>query len=685
MYYFKNKAFVIILYIFICLSSAFINSKLSYGVEPVEYSQGFQASSIIIGFDPSLPPYQFDDNGDYKGFFIDLISNISNDLNLDIKLIPLPLNECYDKLSLREIDGILGIRYSENDESSYGLQYSEALINSTISIAMSTIKSESIKASLGNNPVLIAVERNTAEHEFVKSIRRANYNLSFNQENIVELLYMKRADMVIGVRHSIEHILDYRKLSEYYTISNSFETPVSYYLALSSDKSNIINQINEQIKSYKVNGTYENIYNLWINDKMLEKQKKIEKNLYIMLLIVMSAVAMAILISAINLQLKKKVETKTQELSDANKTLEKSLSEIRNTNALKDLMFQSSPRSIIIFDNDACISAMNEQALKLCNLAEAPLKTRVDSIAPLDEMVSDYIPEVLNSGKQFLSIEYEYNISLAKRYYRYFIYPLFNDEKQLLGGIITIEDSTEERLFRDQFTERLKNKALIKLISGIAHEIRNPLTSIKTYAELIPRKKDNELFQKQISTVIPAEVERVDKLIENLIDYIRPKQKNITSFNLFSLIESCMMLFLPSFQKNNIKFTTNADSKIFIIADENQIKQVLINIVLNSIDAIDEEKNHSLNLDFDHIINISASIDTDNLFVCIKITDTGIGMSEDEIENAFELFYSTKQRGSGIGLPLSKQIIEENEGKILIQSQKHIGTEIDIFLKGEII
>ena len=245
---------------------------------------------------------------------------------------------------------------------------------------------------------------------------------------------------------------------------------------------------------------------------------------------------------------------------------------------------------------------------------------------------------------------------------------------KLSGGIITIEDITEEKLLKEQVIEKEKNRVLLRMISGIAHEIRNPLTSIKTYVELLPRKKDNEAFQNQISRVVPNEVERVNKLIENLIDYVKPKQKNIETFDVLSLVESCAILFLPTLNENQIELKIPVDEGLSMKADKDQI-----NMLLKAIDCIVESREQQLNMSY--TILIEAHREGETVKLCVS--DNGIGMTGDEVTLIFELFYTTKVKGSGIGMPLTKQMIEDNGGTITIQSQKFVGTQIDLSFRGE--
>lgn len=667
-----KKSWVVLVLILVSLFAPMVRSNAALSID-------YGASDRIrIAFDPSLPPYQFFEDGSYKGFNLDLIKTLSEDADLKLDLIPMPYNESVEKFKRKEIDGILGIRYSSQFEDQ--MEFSESLVNSTISIIALDENIEQYKNQLGIEPVLIAVERDSVEFEFVKNVKKANFNQAFSQQAVFELLIMNRADMMIGVRHVAEYLLDKYNIEHQYSISNSFETPVDYYIGVDLSKGEALQKLNASLRDLKLSGAYEEIYNTWINDKALENQRRIERNLMIMALIIISAFFIAAAAGYVNLQLKRKVNEKTHELSSANDSLERKIIEIRNATELKDLMFESSPRSITIVDRDGRVSTMNEPALALCGLSQIPVGEKVFALTPFDKMLEGNLENVLNEGESLMGKELDYSAAGRRWALRYFIYPLKDDAQQLRGAILTIEDYTQEKILREQIAEEEKNRALIQMISGIAHEIRNPLTSIKAYVELLPRKKDNEAFQKQLVQVVPNEVERVSRLIENLIDYVKPKSRNPQRVQVLELLESCVLLFRHTATSRGIDFNMSAPESLYITVDKDQIKQVVINLLLNAIDAINEKRENTQVAD-GHWIRLHASKDSGN--VKINIEDNGIGMTSGELANVFELFYTTKTKGSGIGLPLSKQIIEDNRGNIQIESNKQVGTTIALEFRSD--
>ena len=133
-----------------------------------------------------------------------------------------------------------------------------------------------------------------------------------------------------------------------------------------------------------------------------------------------------------------------------------------------------------------------------------------------------------------------------------------------------------------------KMQALGQLSAGIAHEIRNPLTSINTFIYLIPYKIQDEKFRKELVIITKKEINRMNELITQLIDYTKPVSGKPTMFLLDEILKEVLILFSNQFSKKRINIVKDVE-RTSVFADKNQIKQVLVNIILNSIEAVGED------------------------------------------------------------------------------------------------
>lgn len=212
-----------------------------------------------------------------------------------------------------------------------------------------------------------------------------------------------------------------------------------------------------------------------------------------------------------------------------------------------------------------------------------------------------------------------------------------------------------------------KMQALGVLSAGLAHELRNPLTSIKTFIDLIPLKIRDDNFRAELINIVPKELKRLDELVGSLLDYSKPRGARPEMVNLDEVITEIVTMFKKNLKEKNINLVRkNTDINLYV--DNSQLKQILINIVLNSVDAIEEEG----------IIEISGTEEDRKSIILIK--DNGKGIKEENLEKLFDPFYSSKDSGYGIGLSITDRLIRENRGSIKIESELGKGSSVIIKL-----
>lgn len=217
------------------------------------------------------------------------------------------------------------------------------------------------------------------------------------------------------------------------------------------------------------------------------------------------------------------------------------------------------------------------------------------------------------------------------------------------------------------------------LAAGIAHELRNPLTSIKTLSELVPLKRDNDRFIEEFKEIVPSEIARMDQLITDLLDYARPKVPEPREIDLVSLVENLERLVRPRSEGGKVTIGHRLEA-LWVYADPNQLKQILLNLILNSLDAIagmgKEEAGGEAGDARQGRIEITSALMGERGVVELVVADNGPGMTGDEAARAFEPFVTSKRGGYGLGLPMVEQLIRENNGTISVDSTPGVGTRI---------
>jgi len=221
-------------------------------------------------------------------------------------------------------------------------------------------------------------------------------------------------------------------------------------------------------------------------------------------------------------------------------------------------------------------------------------------------------------------------------------------------------------------TDRLRSLEIIA--GGFAHEIRNPLTSIKTFIQLAPERKDDREFMGTFSSVVAEDVHRIERLIQEILDYARYMEPKFTEEDLNDIVGSCLYFVDVKAESKSIAIEKDLDPDLpLVLADRQQIKQVLLNLFLNAMDAMDATGGRLI------VKTHRLTKSTGAAWVQIEVTDTGGGIPADNLEHIFDPFYTTKHEsgehvGTGLGLTIVHQIIQEHHGTIEVNSTAGMGT-----------
>lgn len=646
-----------------------------YGEDSIE-SLTIIPQTIRVAVDDKMPPLQYREDGKYKGFHIDVLEGIADFYHLNLQYLPMGLEKSIKALKDGEIDAILGVSYLAN--MSEDLMFTENILTSSVGLITDGEDLQARENSLELTNRIIALKRKTVEYDYLRNVRRVQYNTTSNQEDAFLLMLQERADSLMGDKIITEYLLQKYGVQENYHFISSYIIPVEYTIAVYKENHNLLYLLNNGIRQLKERGIYGKIYDTWFSKEELLVQKRLERLIRLFVICVLIFIGIFLLSIRWNKQLKSEVNRKTRELQEINKELEYQITETMNKNELINQILESSPRGMITVSKEGSIDSCNPRAMEMINLGKDPTGYHYKEIPILQEMLWDKIQEVTEKGKQFLSQEIEWKVEGGREHnIRYMVYPLKNYEQDITGIMISFEDNTAEKRLRAQLFVREKNKALSEIVAGIAHEIRNPLTSIKTFVELIPDKLHNKKFQRDITSYVPKEVDRVSQLIDNLIDYAKPRKPNKEVIEAKELIISCYRLYKPFIEKKGFNMELKVESGLKIEVDKSQIEQVIMNFILNGIEAMEEKSSQTKD---NYTLLLLAWREGKNVYIAVN--DEGIGMTEEEINLALNPFYTTKSKGTGLGLTLSKEFIEENGGQFMIESQKGKGTRMVMVFEG---
>jgi signal transduction histidine kinase len=234
----------------------------------------------------------------------------------------------------------------------------------------------------------------------------------------------------------------------------------------------------------------------------------------------------------------------------------------------------------------------------------------------------------------------------------------------------TAIDITKEKMNEIKIQNMEKLSIIGKLAAGIAHEIRNPLTSLIGFTQIIKESNNNPNVEPYLEIMI-NELERINQIVNEFMLIAKPHESmEIRKIDINILVSNVIKFMEPQSNLKSIMIDSFFDSEVTAYCDPDQIKQVLINVIQNAIEAT---------TDINAKVEISLkNIDTENYLIRIK--DMGSGIPEERQKNLFEPFYTTKEKGTGLGLMVCKRIIEIHKGSIDIRSNHDEGTVVDIIL-----
>jgi signal transduction histidine kinase len=246
-----------------------------------------------------------------------------------------------------------------------------------------------------------------------------------------------------------------------------------------------------------------------------------------------------------------------------------------------------------------------------------------------------------------------------------------------LDSLLICEDLRQSQTLMRR-TDRLRS--LETIAGGFAHEIRNPLTSIKTFIQLAPERKDDDEFIRDFSRIVLDDVYRIERLIQEILDYARYMEPKLTEEDVNEIVSSCLYFIEVKARYREIKIEKELASDLpRVMLDQQQIKQVLLNLFLNSMDAIGDGGG-MLRVSTTRIVKPEGDV-----WVQIEVEDTGCGIPAANLERVFDPFFTTKHQsgeneGTGLGLAIAHQIVREHRGDIHVRSDEGVGTTFRISL-----
>ena len=330
---------------------------------------------------------------------------------------------------------------------------------------------------------------------------------------------------------------------------------------------------------------------------------------------------------------------------------------------------------ILILDKDARIMTINPQAELLLGVSGERLKNKRFDRCPLDTQIIKTIENALSAKKEYINREIW--VTFPKEQLLKFLIVSVEDTGEPLGWIIELQDITEIKRTSSQRIQTEKLKALVTLAAGIAHELGNPLNSLGIHLQLINRelkklpKKTKDRLDKPLA-VVQTEIKRLDQIVSSFLQATRPLKPRFLVSHIRDVLDETLAFLSPELRKNRIEIDKKYYTEIpKTYLDYIQLRQAFMNIIKNAIEAMPNGG----------VLKIAS--DLKNAKIKISFKDNGIGIPEDKLDKIFEPYYTTKAKGSGLGLMTVHRAIREHGGYIEVNSKLGKGTAVTIYLSAE--
>jgi len=344
-----------------------------------------------------------------------------------------------------------------------------------------------------------------------------------------------------------------------------------------------------------------------------------------------------------------------------------SLSRIK---AFSDNVVENMPIGFVALDDNKNITSLNFVAGAVLDLSfsdvigqhaeqvlPAELWTLVHSLDLETGIVEKEIDCTIQKGKK---IPLEVSATL-----------LHDDSGTFLGYVLLFKDLSEVRSLRKEIARSQRLASVGRLASGVSHEIRNPLSSIKGFATYFKERYQDKPEDLHISKLMIQEVDRLNRVVGQLHEFARPITISRKSIQIKPFINDAIKLVERQAAESNIHIQTKIDQKIDVFdMDPDRMNQVLLNLFLNAIETMAEGGN----------LAVELTPDAAGKGVEIRVSDTGTGIDQDDLAHIFDPYFTTKASGTGLGLAIVHNIIEAHSGEIKVASQTDKGTDFTIFL-----
>lgn len=590
---------------------------------------------LVIGMSGEMAPLQYlDGEGEPAGVHRELLDAFVENSEDSIRCVLLPDDAaCRRALLAGEVDVVL--TSSLRGEPELAAWTTEPLLT----VALCAI-SDARRAGEEDYSGKVAVfEYGTVKYAYLDKLDIGSYLAVGSQEQVLQAVESGRADLAVGPQDCLLYLLETGGRADDYTIVRSYLGELSYALTVRPGDTVTLRYLGSRLVRLRTSGRYDEIYNrwaaLWTQDDGAVQARMVRG-----LLAALGAAVLVVLVFAgFSSVLKRQLRRMTQALHDTNDQLARQLGKARQESATQQRIIDSAAQSILLFEPEGRITMLNRTAARIAG-GDAIGRSILD-IPPFSQITRPF----LGAGDRAESLPQNQVFRVqregeAPALLKCTLVPLPGEGD---GLMLSAEDITEEEGRKQQIFEAEKITAINRLVAGVAHEIRNPLMTIRTFASMIQEERGDEEFQAAFHEIVPKEVDRINDLVNRFINYAKPSSAQPAVADAAALVRECLYLTDPVARQSPIRFDTRLEAGLLIRVSEGQLKQVLINVIINGIEAMERRLKQE---DSARRLTMAIRAQGQGERAVISVRDEGVGMTPEELERCRTPTLPPSPRGS---------------------------------------
>jgi nitrogen-specific signal transduction histidine kinase len=357
--------------------------------------------------------------------------------------------------------------------------------------------------------------------------------------------------------------------------------------------------------------------------------------------------------------------------------------EVENARIYNETLLENLTTGVIAAGADELVTVFNSEAGQITGLN--PREIIDYSLDRLPAGLRQVLCETLRTGDRQENGELVLPLGDHNAVVRASSSIFHGQQGEMLGALVVLTDITALKRLELQIRRSDRLASLGTLSAGMAHEIKNPLVSIKTFAQLLPERYQDSDFRDTFSNLIGHEIDRIDSLVNQLLRFARPAKPVLRPMHVHDVLEKSLQLVGHRLYQKEIKLTRSWQADVDTIrADADQLEQVFLNFFLNAMDAMKRGGELSVGTEIhaatEWVAAISGTNGDSHEVLRVTVRDDGEGIRKEDIPHVFDPFFTTKDYGTGLGLSVVHGIIQEHGGQIEVESELRKGTAFHILL-----